>query len=92
MDFANRFIPSLWKGCSSVFQLDRKWFVYLPEFLKWCEFDIFITLLESFIDKTASEQFLQRVEETMIELRERDESDKQIIPIPNDLEDWFQRY
>lgn len=92
LDFANRFIPSLWKGYSSVFQLERKWLVYLPEFLKWREFDIFIALLESFIDKTAPEQFLHTVEEIMLEFRERVESDKQIIPIPKDLEVWFQKY
>ncbi|MHA1211869.1 MAG: phosphotransferase enzyme family protein, partial [Candidatus Heimdallarchaeota archaeon] len=92
IDFANRFIPSLWKGYSSVFQLDRKWLAYLPEFLKWREFDIFITLQETFIEKTASKQFIPMVEKIMIEFRERVESEKQIIPILNNLEDWFQRY
>jgi len=90
LDFANRFIPSLWKGYSSVFQLDRKWIDYLPDFLKWREFDIYITLVESFHDKSAPENFLHRIEEIMLEFRERIESDKQIIPLPKNLDIWFQ--
>ncbi|NHJ39596.1 MAG: phosphotransferase [Asgard group archaeon] len=90
LDFANRFIPSLWKGYSSVFQLDRKWIDYLPDFLKWREFDIYITLVESFHDKSAPENFLHRIEEIMLEFRERIESNKQIIPLPKNLDIWFQ--
>lgn len=92
LDFANRFIPSLWKGYSSVFQLDRKWLEFLPDFLKWREFDIYITLVESLHDKSAPEHFLHRIEEIMLEFKERVESDKQIISLPKDLEIWFQRY
>ncbi|MHA1187598.1 MAG: phosphotransferase enzyme family protein [Candidatus Heimdallarchaeota archaeon] len=87
--FANRFIPSLWKGYSSIFQLDRKWLDYLPEFLKWREFDILITLQETFNEKTAPKKFIPMIEKIMFEFRERVESDNQIAPIPNDLEDWF---
>ncbi|NHK31518.1 MAG: phosphotransferase [Asgard group archaeon] len=90
-DFANKFIPSLWNGYSSVFQLDRKWLKFLPDFLKWREFDIYITLVETLYDKSAPEHFLHRIEEIMLEFQERVESDKQIVPLPDDLEVWFQR-
>lgn len=89
--FANRFIPSLWKGYSSEFKLDRKWLYYLPDFLKWREFDIYFSLVETLQDKSAPKQFLPRVEEIMLEFQERVLSDEQIIPLPNDLEIWFNK-
>ena len=92
INFANRFVPSLWKGYSSEFQLDRKWFAYFSDFLKWREFDIYFTLVETLHDKSAPEQFLPKVEEYMIEYRGRILSDKQIIPLPDDLDIWFHRY
>jgi len=90
--FANRFIPSLWKGYSSVYQLDRKWLEYLPDFLKWREFDIYITLVESFKDKSAPERYLKIIENIMLEFQGRAESPKQIVPLPDNLEIWFPKY
>ncbi|NPD87751.1 MAG: phosphotransferase [Asgard group archaeon] len=88
-EFANRFIPSLWKGYCEEYNLDRKWLDYLPDFLKWREFDIYATLVETDKEKTASERVLQELEEWIPEFKDRVESDKQIIPIPKDLKEWF---
>lgn len=92
LDFAKRFVPSLWKGYCSTFQLDRKWLDYLPDFLKWREFDIYITLVETLQDKSAPENFLPRIVEIMLEFRERVMSDKQIVELPSKSELWFPKW
>ena len=88
-EFANRFIPSLWKGYCEEYELDRKWLDYLPEFLKWREFDIYATLVETYKEKTASERILKMLEDIIPEFKKRAESNDQIAPIPKDLHDWF---
>ena len=91
-DFANRFIPSLWKGYCEEFSLDRKWLVYLPDFLKWREFDIYITMVETYKDETASERYMSALEEWIPEFKDRIESVEQIVPIPENLKEWFREY
>ncbi len=92
LEFVNRFIPSLWKGYSEEYKLDRKWLEYLPDFFKWREFGIYITLVETYNDKTTPEQHMQEVEEYMPDFRARVESDEQIVPIPENLEVWFKKH
>ena len=89
-EFANRFVPSLWKGYCEEFKLDRKWLNYLPDFLKWREFDIYATLVETFKEKTASERILLMFEDLIPEFKDRTESDEQIVQIPENLRDWFE--
>jgi len=91
-EFANCFIPSLWKGYCEEFRLDRKWLNYLPDFLKWREFDIYASLMKTFKEKTASERILSILEELIPEFKDRVESDEQIVPLPKNLKDWFKEY
>ncbi|MFW9853130.1 MAG: hypothetical protein ACFFDS_09310, partial [Candidatus Thorarchaeota archaeon] len=91
-EFANRFVPSLWKGYCEEYKLDRKWLEYLPDFLKWREFDIYATLVETYKEKTAPERILKMLEELIPEFRSRTESDEQIVTIPEDLKEWFREY
>lgn len=91
LEFANRFIPSLWKGYCEEFKLDRKWLKYLPDFLKWREFDLYATMAETYKEKTASENLLNQLEEWILEFKTRVESDEQIVPIPENLEEWFNK-
>ncbi len=92
LEFVNRFIPSLWKGYSKEYKLDRKWLEYLPDFFKWREFEIYITLVETYNDKTTPEQHIQEVEEYLPDFKARTESDEQIVPIPGDLSKWFKEF
>lgn len=91
-EFANRFIPSLWRGYCKEYKLERKWINYLPEFLKWREFDIYATLVETYKEKTASERYLQELEEWISEFKSRVESDEQIVSIPENREEWFKEF
>ena len=91
-EFANRFIPSLWKGYCEEYKLNRMWLDYLSDFLKWREFDIYATLVETYKEKTASERVLQELEEWIPEFKARVESDEQIVPIPENLEEWFKEF
>ena len=90
-DFAKRYISSLWKGYCEEFKLDPKWLEYFPDFLKWREFDIYATMVETYKEKTASERLLDELEKWIIEFKERVESDEQIVTIPEDLEEWFSK-
>ncbi len=92
LEFANRFIPSLWKGYCEEFQLDRKWLEFLPEFFKWREITIYVTLIETINDKTTPERHLDEYREYIPEFRRLSESETQIIPIPNNLELWFKKH
>ncbi len=92
LEFSNRFIPSLWKGYCEEYELDRKWLRHFPDFLKWREFVIYITLVETFKDKSAPERYLKMLKELIPEFKARTESNEQIVSIPEDLEDWFKKY
>lgn len=92
LDFANRFIPSLWKGYTEEFILDRKWLEYLPDFLKWREFNIYVTCVETYNDETTPERYLPMYKEFVAEFKERTKSDDQIVPIPEDLRKWFKEF
>jgi Ser/Thr protein kinase RdoA (MazF antagonist) len=89
IDFANKFVPALWKGYSEEYKLDRKWLQYLPDLLKWREFDIYATLVETYNDKTTPERYFAKLEVYVPEFKKRCESDEQIVPLPSNLEDWF---
>lgn len=92
LEFANRFIPSLWKGYSEKYQLDRKWLEYLPDFFKWREFIIYVTLIETFNDETTPERYIPELKEFIPEFKERTESEDQIVPIPANLKEWFSEF
>lgn len=87
--FASRFISSLWKGYSEEYSLERKWLEYLPDFLKWREFDIYITLVETYKDRSASPRLLEAITDWILEFKQRIESEEQIVMIPENLEEWF---
>lgn len=89
LEFVNRFVPSLWKGYSEEYQLDRKWLKLLSEFFKWREITIYITLIETINDKTTPEEHITECLEYIPDFRKRSESEKQIVPIPEDLSEWF---
>jgi Ser/Thr protein kinase RdoA (MazF antagonist) len=89
LEFANRFIPSLWDGYSEEFKLDRKWLEYLPDFLKWREFDIYSTIVESLKENTLPEKYIPEYKHFEVEFRNRVESDDQIVPMPEQISGWF---
>ena len=89
VSFANRFIPSLWKGYCEEFTLDRKWLAYLSDFLKWREFIIYVTVIETLEDETTPSKYIPEYKEYAVEFKQRTESDDQIVPIPDDLSKWF---
>jgi len=89
---ANNFIPSLWNGYCEEYKLDRKWLKYLPEFLKWREFIIYITIIETLNDETTPKRYIPEYKEYAAEFKARTESDEQIVPIPENLEEWFKYF
>ncbi|MHA1346627.1 MAG: hypothetical protein ACTSVO_01405 [Candidatus Heimdallarchaeaceae archaeon] len=89
---ANQFIPSLWKGYFEEFILDRKWLEYLPDFLKWREFIIYTTVVETLKDETTSKEYVSEYEEYKEEFKQRIETDGQIVIILDQFDIWFNKY
>ena len=75
-NFLNHFIPALWKGYSEKHRLNRKLLEYLPDFFKWREFTIYISLVETVNDKTTPEEFKVEAEEYLPIFRAMVETDK----------------
>lgn len=68
------------------------WIDYLPDFLKWREFDIYATIVESLQDKTLPEEYIPEYNHFRIEFKNRTESEEQIVLILKNLKKCFKRY
>jgi len=74
------------------FNQDRKWLEYLPNFLKWREFIIYVTVIETLNIESTPERYISELEKYAVEFKERTALDKQIVPIPEDLSEWFEEF
>jgi len=88
-EFADRFIPAFWKGYSTIYSLNRKWLVYLPQFFKWREFIIYAFLMKKIAKDYVSERYKSFLTRCITEFRNWLVNDTQIVDIPTDLTKWF---
>ncbi|MHA2388118.1 MAG: phosphotransferase enzyme family protein [Candidatus Hodarchaeales archaeon] len=88
-EFANSFIPAVWKGYSTVYPLDRKWLSLLPQFFKWREFQIYVYTTKECTNSNISEKERIFFTDCTTEFRDWLVNDTQIVEIPPDIKKWF---